>query len=247
MRRDQVAAADLRGIDPEPAGQHVERPLDQVGGLRAAGAAVGLVRRGVRERAGRVGVRGGDVVGPHDHRPGERRGGGPGPAEVGARVVEDVHVAVAHPPVALGRDVQGHEQVAAVGGGLEVLGAGREPAHRPAELQRQPGDQHLLGVEVRLGAEPAADLGGDGPEPLLRDPQDARHARLDAVRGLGGGPHRHPVAVQPGRDRPRLHGARDEPLDPEIERDLDLPRRRLGRRPSGWSSQTNARFPSASS
>ena len=49
------------------------------------------------------------------------------------------------------------------------------------------------------------------------------------MRGLGGGPHGHPVAVHSGRDRARLHGARDEPLDPEIERELDLARRRLGR------------------
>ena len=34
VRRDQVAAADVRRIDPEPAGQDVEGPLDQVGGLR---------------------------------------------------------------------------------------------------------------------------------------------------------------------------------------------------------------------
>ena len=47
------------------------------------------------------------------------------------------------------------------------------------------------------------------------------------MRGLGGGPHGDPVAIDPGRDGARLHRARDEALDPEVERDLDFPRRGL--------------------
>ncbi len=116
-----------------------------------------------------------------------------------------------------------------MGGGLEVLGPGGVPADRAAEPQGEPGDQDLLGVEVRLGAEAAADLGGDGPDAFLGDSQDARHARLHPMRGLGGGPHRDPVAVHPGGDRPRFHGAWDQALDPEVERHLDLTLRGLGR------------------
>ena len=176
VRRDQVAAADVRRVHPEPAGQHVERPLDQVGGLRASRAPVGLVRRGVREGPLGPGVGGADVVGPDDHGPGEGGSGGSGPAEVGAGVVEDVQIAMPHPPVAVGRDAERHEEVSAVGGGLEVLGAGGVPADRAAEPQGEPGDEDLLGIEVRLGAEPAADFGSDGPDALLRDAQNARDA-----------------------------------------------------------------------
>ena len=176
VSRDQVAAADFGRVHPEPAGQHVQDPFNEVSGLRAAGAPVGLVRRGVREGPLGPGVGGADVVGTDDHAPGEGGSGGSGPAEVGARVVEDVQIAVPHPPVAVGRDGERHEEVSAVGGGLEVLGAGRRPADRPAQMEGEPGDEDLLGIEVRLGAEPAADFGSDGPDALLRDAQNARDA-----------------------------------------------------------------------
>ena len=85
-----------------------------------------------------------------------------------------------HPAIAVGRDAERHEEVSAVGGGLEVLGAGCRPADRPAEMEGEPGDEDLLGIEVRLGAEPAADFGSDGPDALLRDPR--MRATLDLTR-----------------------------------------------------------------
>ena len=216
--RDEVAAADFRRVEPEPAGEHIQRPLDQVGRLRAARPPIGLVGRGVRERAVGAGAGRRDVVGADDHGPGERGSGGSGPAEIGPAVVEDFQIALPDAAVFVRRQREVREQVPPVGGGLEVLGPGRGPAHRAAEMEREPRDEDFFGVEVRLGAEAAADLGRDGADPFRGEPEDARHALADAVGGLGGGPDRDPVAVHLRRHRPGLHRARDQPLDAEVQR-----------------------------
>ena len=224
VRRNQVAPPDLRRIDPQPPGEHIHRPLDQVGRLRPPGTPVGLVRRGVRERPLRPRPRRRERVRPHDHRAGERRRRRPRPAVVGAAVVERVQVGARHPPVLPGVQRQPREQVAPVGRRQEVLAARGDPPHRPAQPPRQPADQHLLRVEVRLRPEPAADLRRDRPHLLRRDAEDLRHAVPHPVRRLGGGPDREPPLVVPRRRRAGLHRAGDQPLDAEVERH---PRRRL--------------------
>jgi len=47
LRLDEIAAADLDGIDAELAGGGVEQTLDEIDGLGSPGAAIGGNRRGV--------------------------------------------------------------------------------------------------------------------------------------------------------------------------------------------------------
>ena len=53
------------------------------------------------------------------------------------------------------------------------------------EAQRE---QQLLAVDLELGAEAAADLGGDHPDALLADAEQQRQEQPHEVRHLGGGP-----------------------------------------------------------
>ena len=95
----------------------------------------------------------------------------------------------------------------------QVLAARLGPAHRPAGLARQPGDEHVLDVQP-LAAEAAADVGGDdarsGPGSSA---EDRRQAVAVLVRGLRREPHRQPaVVLDLGRRRARLDRAGREPL-----------------------------------
>ena len=76
--RDQVAAAQLDGIDPKLARRHVDHALDREGRLRPAGAAVGPGGRGVGEHAGGLMVDGGRGV--HAGHAADVVGAGPGAA-----------------------------------------------------------------------------------------------------------------------------------------------------------------------
>jgi len=56
-----------------------------------------------------------------------------------------------------------------LGGGNEILSPIFDPFDRPVKLDGQPGDKHLFRVKHQdLGSEPAADEGGDDPNPIFR-------------------------------------------------------------------------------
>ena len=77
------------------------------------------------------------------------------------------------------------------------------PAHRPADLPAQPAEQQLLGVAADLGAEPAADVGGDHPHLLGLEPVGRGERVAGAVGVLGARPLDE-AAVDPRRRR-RAH------------------------------------------
>jgi hypothetical protein len=147
---------------------------------------------------------------------------------------------------------------ALVGGGEEVLRAVLDPLHRPAELDRHPGNQHLLGVEHHdLRAEAAADEGRDDPHLALREPEHRREAVADhhwRLRGVPDGeaigflvPLRHYAACFDGRRSPpvveeaapqdkmcalrglRIVAARLAHVRRHIARDVVVHARRIGR------------------
>ncbi len=142
--------------------------------------------------------------------------------------------------------VEGHlglgEVIAAVGVGQEGFGAVAGPFHRAPHFLGGPQRHHLLGIDVDLGAEAAADIGRDHPQLVLRrdvvegrqhQPRDMRILRRRVEREMLFG------LVVFGDRRARLHRVRHQPVVGDVERD------HIGRRLEGapwrprrrWSSR----------
>ena len=106
--------------------------------------------------------------------------------------------------------------VAGVLVGLDRLAALAGPFDRPAQFLRRQQHQPVLGILPALGAEPAADIAGDDPDPAFRDLEDARGERLaHAVRVLHIGIEGEALLARvPHADRAaRLHEMRIDPAD----------------------------------
>ena len=89
------------------------------------------------------------------------------------------------PPVGIGGDPV--MMVAGMRRGQQMLVAVLDPAHRVVEFQRQRGEDDLLRIEPRLGAEAAADIGRDDPDAALVDPENLADRDAHRVRRLGRG------------------------------------------------------------
>ena len=202
--RQEVAPPDLGGIHAQLVGEEVHRPLDDVGRLGPAGAAVGVDERRVRVDAGDLAEDVGDLVAAGED-PAVERGGdarsdrGEAPAEVGVGLdLEARDLAGARRGQLQVRDV-----VAPVDRAPVALAAALDPLHRPA-ADRLAGEQREghVGVAEDLRPEGAADVGRDAAELVLGDShrEDPDEQALD-VRRLA----RHPDRV--------LVGARVVPAD----------------------------------
>ena len=183
---DEVAAADLDGVDPELVRQQIDGALDEVAGLGPVVAAVRLHRRLVRE--GHLEVKGdlGDLVTAGDHlarqQAAERRNG----PEVGANVGQDADVQSGDDPIGRCRDLHLADEPPAVAGRDHRLASLLDPFHRTTVFPGEDSGEHVLRVDVQLGAEGPADITGDDADLVFGDVQDAgQHAAHD-VRGLGG-------------------------------------------------------------
>jgi hypothetical protein len=89
-----------------------------------------------------------------------------------------------------------------------VLEAILDPLHRAFQAQRDPGDQHLLGVEHHhLRPESAADEGRDHAHLAFGKAKHRRQPVADEDRRLGGVPDRQlfRLVVPVGDDSPRFH------------------------------------------
>ena len=219
---DEIAPADLGRVDLQLARGGFDEALDDVGGFRPARAAVRVHRRGVGEDRGDLAV---------DHRrrvlPREQRGvedgrdaGGEG-GEIGAHVRGGRDAHREELAVLVERQLRLRHVVAAVRVREEGLGALRGPLDRAVQLLRRPGDDGLLGVEVDLGAEAAADVGRDHAHLVLGQPQhERRHEQALDVRVLVRDVERVGiVGARVARDRgARLDGVGDEAVVDEFER-----------------------------
>ena len=215
--RDEVAAAQLEGIDPELRGRDVEQTFPDERALEAAGTAVGPGRRLVGEHAlglGRV-VR--DPVGP-GHQ-GRRQLGDDDP--VGADVGAEVHrepVDEGHDPiVGVESDLDLVVLLPRVVGGHEVLAAILDPLHGPAESHGRPRDHEILRVELAAHAEAAAYLQLDEVDQVLGMAEEVGEDAPVEVRHLGHAPQaQHTGAgVVGGGQPPRLQGHAGVALDGE--------------------------------
>src|SRR5690625_2418029 len=120
---DPVAAAHLDRVHAEFHGQFVQHPLDAEGGLRFAGAAVGVGHRLVGEHVGAVEVVGGDLVDAVEHEAAEQGDTGGEDAEVSAHVGGEFHVQGGDRAVPAGRQGEFLHLVPGVVGGLHRLAA----------------------------------------------------------------------------------------------------------------------------
>jgi hypothetical protein len=84
--------------------------------------------------------------------------------------------------------------------------------HRPGQQSGEHGCDQVLGVDGVLGAEPAADVGRDHPEPSLGHMKQAGQVTAEHVGCLGRRPRRQSV-VPPVGDAPEdLEWCRGGPL-----------------------------------
>lgn len=228
---DPVPAPQLHRVQAEFDGQLVHDPLDGVRRLRAPGTAVGVGRRPGREDAGDVQLVGVHLVDARVHERAQDRDAGGDQHQVGAHVDQQVGLEAQESPVAGRGDLDVLDHAPAVVRRQVALRAGLGPLHRSPEAPRDREGDRLLAVHLEFGAEAAAHVGGDHPQPVLGDAGDDGKHDPEDVRDLGGGVHG--VLVGGGDrgddDRPRLHRVGDEPLlvVAAPERDLGAPPYRL--------------------
>ena len=182
--------------------------------LRPARAAVGVGRRRRRERPDdleRVGL---DVVRPAVDPAAQDRRAGRDELEVGAQPDDELGADAADLAVLVRRVLHLLPLVAAVDRGEVALRALLRPLHRPADPLRQSERERLLGVDVELRAEAAADVRRDHPQARLGHAEDDREPEAQDVRDLGRRPERVLVGRGlVGRDHAaRLDRVRDQAL-----------------------------------
>src|SRR3954465_9525611 len=102
-----------------------------------------------------------------------------------------------------------------------VLGATLDPLDRPAQRAGEPGDEHVLGVELAAHAEAAAGVGRPQRDPVLLHAEQAGEDAPVEVRHLRRAPDREPVEgrVVVGDEAARLE--RDGGMPADVDLDLD--------------------------
>ena len=143
--------------------------------------------------------------------------------QIGPAVLQQVHAQRAHAAVAVGRERRRLELIAPCDRRDHVLAAGLDPLHGPAGEPRGLRERELLGVDVDLRAEAAADVRRDHAHLRLGDAADRRHERPHEVRHLGRGVERELAARGDpvGDHAARLQRDRREALVVDRQRDLD--------------------------
>ena len=108
--------------------------------------------------------------------------------------------------------------------GQQVLAPILHPLHRAPDVDRQPGDQVVLGVELAPAAKAAAHVTLDQPDILLGHSEQLRQAAAVEMLHLGRPPQREVLAlcVVLGEQRAGLHGHGAVALDPQLLFDHDV-------------------------
>ena len=210
----EVEPADLDRVLPDLARERVDCTLDRVRRLRTSRTAVRVRRRRRREDAGALEVVRDDVVRAAVQPGAEERRAGRDELEIGAEA--DGQPGPDRADLSLGGRGQLDllDLVAAVDRRLVALGPRLDPLDRTAELAREHERERLLGVDVQLRAEAAADVRCDDAELRLRNAGHHRQRHARDVRNLRRRPHRQ-LARRRERlddDAARLHRVGDQPL-----------------------------------
>ena len=134
LRRNEVLAPDRIRRHAEFSRGGIDQPLDHVGRLGTAGAAIGVDRHGVGEHGADAAVEGLDVVEPGQHAGAAMRNVGPEGREIGAHVAHQVDVHAQELAVLGQRHLRGRDVVAALRVAHEVIGAVGGPFDGLAQL-----------------------------------------------------------------------------------------------------------------
>ena len=158
VRRNEIAPAQLDGIDRKPRGDRIHHAFAHEGAFeaprRAIGAAGGLVGqpqtadRAIRGHAVRAGQHGGGKI---RHRRRVR-------AHITALVVEELIVDGEDTTLGIGCGANLVPLRTRMIGRDQVLAPVLDPLHRPAQAERAEADQHILGIELAANPEAAADM-----------------------------------------------------------------------------------------
>ncbi len=195
--------------------------LDDERRLGTSGAAIGVDRRGVRQRRLHVGVdqrrrvlagqQRGVEVGRHGRREGR---------QVRAHVGDGLDLQRQELAVLVERQLGMGDMVAAMRVGLEQFAALGGPLDRTADAARRPGDHGLFVVAEDLAAEAAAHVGGDDAQLVLGDAQhEGRQDQAQHVRVLRRRPQRvvARALVVFRRRGARLHGVGDQAIVDDVD------------------------------
>ena len=220
-RRNEVLPAQLGRIDLQLGGGLADDALDHEGRLGTAGAAIGIDRRGVRQRRPDVGV---DQrrrvlagqqrrieIGRHRRREGR---------EIRAHVGDRVDLEREELAVLVERQLGMGDVVAAMRVGHERLAALRRPLDRPADAGHRPGHHRLFVVAEDLAAEAAAHVGRDHAQLVLGNAEhEGRQDEAQHMRVLRRRPERVVAGalVVVGRRGARLHGVGDQAVVDDVD------------------------------
>ncbi len=213
LRLDEVLLAQAFRRHAELARGVVDRALDQIGGLRTAGATIGVDRHRVGVGGAQAHMRGRDVVDAGRHADAEPRDIGREAVQVGAHVGDDVDLQTDEAVVGVEREPRGRDVVAALAVGKEMLGTVRHPVDRLAGALGRHGRERVFAVGEELGAEAAADVVGDDTHALGR--QLHHHAAddvADHVAALAAERQGIAIAVVFGDDAAGVHVVCHQPL-----------------------------------
>ena len=197
------------GSSPRAARDQIDRALHREGGFRPPGAAIGRVRHLV---GGDDPARGGEVLDLVGAGQVDRGVVGDARADrVPGAAIDDVVVAEREDAaLVVEPDLDIVQLVARMRRGHEMLAPVLDPAHRPAEAAREERDQQVLGIDVALAAEAAADIERDEAHALLGEAEDRGDLAAHPMHDLGRRPDRHRRRCA-GRRRRRRRGIPSAP------------------------------------
>ncbi|MGY4311387.1 hypothetical protein ACVWW1_000690 [Bradyrhizobium sp. JR3.5] len=182
LRWDEILPPDGVRRHAELSRGGIDQPLDHIGGLRAAGAAIGVDRHRVGEHGADAAVEGLDVIETRQHAGAAMRDIGRKRREIGTHVAHQVDIHAEEFAVLGERHLRGGEVVAALRVAHEMVGALGGPFDGLLELARRDRDQGILAIGKQLGAEAAADIRADHPHVFLRHLQD--HVAEDLAQAV---------------------------------------------------------------
>jgi len=118
---------------------------------------------------------------------------------MGPNVADDISLDRQQRAVRRRRGTHTYALITGMRGGEQILRAVLEPFDSSAEAEREPGDQDVLGVDVRLPAEATAEIGDDHAHARSAQAEQLRDRLGELVRSLRRGPQQRPSLAGHGQ------------------------------------------------